>query len=72
MAEVDRSSDAIDEVTRGHIRNLDHRLGHLASELVGGREKAVEEIRGEIAAGAAAAKDAPWPDPETALHATYA
>lgn len=48
LAEIDRGGEAIDEATRGHIRNLDHRLGHLASELIGGREKSVEEIRGEI------------------------
>ena len=48
LADMVRSSEAIYEATRGHIRNLDHRLGHLTSELVGGREKSVEEIRGEI------------------------
>ncbi len=48
LAEMDRGSEAIDEATRGHIRNLDHRIGHLTNELVSGREKSVEEIRGEI------------------------
>jgi chromosome segregation ATPase len=48
LSEVSHGGEAIDEATRGHIRNLDHRLGHLTNELVGGREKSVEEIRGEI------------------------
>ncbi len=38
----------VDEATRGHIRNLDHRLGRLSSELLAGRDKAVDDIRGEI------------------------
>jgi pyruvate dehydrogenase E1 component alpha subunit len=37
-----------------------------------GAEALVEEIRGEIASAAEAAKEAPWPDAETALDATYA
>ena len=35
-------------------------------------EALVEEIRGEIAAAVEVTKDAPWPDAETALDATYA
>ena len=38
----------VDEAMRGHIRNLDHRLGRLSSELLAGRDKAVDDIRGEI------------------------
>lgn len=37
-----------------------------------GADALVEEIRDEIAAAAEAAKNAPWPDAETALNATYA
>ncbi|HEX9767952.1 MAG TPA: thiamine pyrophosphate-dependent dehydrogenase E1 component subunit alpha [Kiloniellales bacterium] len=37
-----------------------------------GADALVEEIRGEIAAAAEAARNARWPDAETALNATYA
>jgi TPP-dependent pyruvate/acetoin dehydrogenase alpha subunit len=37
-----------------------------------GADALVEEIRDEMAAAAEAAKNAPWPDAETALNATYA
>ena len=37
-----------------------------------GADALVEETRGEIAAAAEAARNAPWPDAETALNATYA
>jgi hypothetical protein len=39
---------AMDDTTRGHIRNLDLRLEHLLKDVVSGREYAVQEIRGEI------------------------
>jgi hypothetical protein len=41
-------SGGLDESTRGHIRNIDHRLSRMTTELGNGRDKAVEEIRGEI------------------------
>ena len=37
-----------------------------------GADALVKEIRGEIAAAAEAARNAPWPDAATALNATYA
>jgi biopolymer transport protein ExbB/TolQ len=39
---------AMDDTTRGHIRNLDLRLEHLLNDVASGREYAVQEIRGEI------------------------
>jgi len=38
----------VDEITKGHIRNIDQRFGRLSTELSTGRDKAVEELRGEI------------------------
>jgi hypothetical protein len=48
LAETDFSAGGMDESTRGHIRNLDVRLEHLASEMASGRDYAVQELRGEI------------------------
>jgi hypothetical protein len=46
---ADQSSiGGLDESTRGHIRNIDHRLSRMSTELSNSRDKAVEEIRGEI------------------------
>ncbi len=46
---ADQSSvGGLDESTRGHIRNIDHRLSRMSTELSSSRDKAVEEIRGEI------------------------
>ena len=42
------NTGAIDDVTRGHIRNLDSTLSRLASSITSGREEIVREIRGEI------------------------
>ena len=42
------SVGGLDESTRGHIRNIDHRLSRMSTELSSSRDKAVEEIRGEI------------------------
>ncbi len=39
---------ALDENTRSHIRNLDVRLERMSAEVSAGRDKAVEELRGEI------------------------
>ena len=41
-------SGALDDVTRGHIRNIDSALTRLASSVTAGREEIVREIRGEI------------------------
>lgn len=38
----------IDDVTKGHIRNIDSALSRLASSVTTGREEIVREIRGEI------------------------
>ena len=38
----------LDENTRGHIRNLDVRLERMSADVSSGRDKAVEELRGEI------------------------
>ncbi|MCA0202541.1 MAG: flagellar motor protein MotA [Proteobacteria bacterium] len=38
----------MDDVTRGHIRNIDSALTRLASSVTTGREEIVREIRGEI------------------------
>ena len=48
LADTGSAGNGLDEATRTHIRNLDHRLGRLTADLAGGRDKAVEEIRGEI------------------------
>ena len=48
LAEVDFSAGGMDESTRGHIRNLDVRLEHMATEMASGRDYAVQELRGEI------------------------
>ncbi|HMB76889.1 MAG TPA: flagellar motor protein MotA, partial [Kiloniellaceae bacterium] len=48
FAEQSGNSGGLDEGTRGHIRNIDHRLSRMSTELGNGRDKAVEEIRGEI------------------------
>lgn len=48
LADIGGAGGGFDEATRTHIRNLDHRLGRLTTDLEGGRDKAVEEIRGEI------------------------
>ncbi len=39
---------ALDEATRGHIRNTDLQLGRLVEELGRGREEMTRELRGEI------------------------
>ena len=39
---------ALDEATRGHIRNTDMQLGRLVDELSRGREEMTRELRGEI------------------------
>ena len=38
----------MDDVTRGHIRNIDSALTRLASSVTTGREELLREIRGEI------------------------
>ena len=42
------TAHAIDEATRGHIRNTDLQLGRLVEELGRGREEITRELRGEI------------------------
>jgi len=42
------NAGGMDDVTRGHIRNIDSALGRLASSVTTGREEIVREIRGEI------------------------
>jgi hypothetical protein len=42
------TSGAIDDATRGHIRNIDAAIGRLTSALVSGRDETVREIRNEI------------------------
>ncbi len=48
IAESGSSGGGMDEASRTHIRNIDQRMGRLSAELTSGREKAVEELRGEI------------------------
>jgi polyhydroxyalkanoate synthesis regulator phasin len=43
-----RGDGLLDENTRGHIRNLDVRLERMSADVSSGRDKAVEELRGEI------------------------
>jgi hypothetical protein len=43
-----RGGGAIDDVTRGHIRNLDLQLGKLVEETRAGREQLVGQMRNEI------------------------
>lgn len=45
---VARPQAAIDDATRGHIRNMDSALSRLADEAQRGRDEAVREIRSEI------------------------
>ncbi|MGE3333300.1 MAG: flagellar motor protein MotA [Rhodospirillaceae bacterium] len=42
------NTGGMDDVTRGHIRNIDSALTRLASSVTSGREEIVREIRGEI------------------------
>ncbi|MGE3475140.1 MAG: flagellar motor protein MotA [Rhodospirillaceae bacterium] len=42
------NAGGMDDVTRGHIRNIDSALTRLASSITAGREEVVREIRGEI------------------------
>jgi len=42
------NTGAIDDMTRGHIRNIDSALSRLTSSITSGREEIVREIRGEI------------------------
>lgn len=42
------AAHALDESTRGHIRNTDLQLGRLVEELGRGREEMTRELRGEI------------------------
>ena len=48
IAEGSGEEGGLDKATKGHIRNLDLRLERMASEMAGGREQAVEELRSEI------------------------
>ena len=48
LAEASGEEAGLDKATKGHIRNLDLRLERMAAEMAGGREQAVEELRGEI------------------------
>ncbi len=48
LAELDLSTTAIDEATRGHIRNLDFHMERLVGEVSSGRDHTVQEIRSEI------------------------
>ena len=43
-----RSAGAIDEATRGHIRNLDNHMARLIEETAHGRNEIVQELRAEI------------------------
>ncbi len=43
-----RSAGAIDEATRGHIRNLDNHMVRLIEETANGRNEIVQELRAEI------------------------
>jgi septal ring factor EnvC (AmiA/AmiB activator) len=58
----------IDEMTRGHIRNIDTALGRLTTSLEAGREEIVREMRAEIKllaktlAAATGPRDDPAPD----------
>ena len=48
IADLDFSSVNLDEMTRGHIRNVDAQLERLAGDLSNGRDQSVQEIRSEI------------------------
>ena len=45
---ADRQSGALDDATRGHIRNIEVYLARLLEEMSQGRSQTVEEIRSEI------------------------
>ncbi|WP_366553098.1 flagellar motor protein MotA [Aquibaculum sediminis] len=48
LSEAQMSNGGMDDATRDHIRNIDMHLSRMASEMRGGREQTVEQIRGEI------------------------
>jgi hypothetical protein len=48
IAELDVSTVNLDDITRGHIRNLDVHMERLVGELSNGRDHTVQEIRSEI------------------------
>ena len=48
LTEVDGKAGGLDEASRGHLRNLDLRVGQLVEEISKGRDMAVQEIRSEI------------------------
>ncbi len=48
IAELDVSTVNLDDITRGHIRNLDIHMERLVGELSNGRDHTVQEIRSEI------------------------
>lgn len=48
LSEVSGGGGGLDETSRGHLRNLDQRMGRLTTEIASGREKTVEDIRAEI------------------------
>ncbi|MEL6196385.1 MAG: biopolymer transporter ExbB [Pseudomonadota bacterium] len=45
---LDRRSSAIDQETKGHLRNLDSQLRQIADEMTVGRHEAVKALRGEL------------------------
>jgi len=45
---VERGGEAVDDATRGHIRNIEVYLARLLEENASGRSQAVEELRAEI------------------------
>ncbi len=48
LTEVDSKAGGLDEVSRGHLRNLDLHVAQLVEEISKGRDMAVHEIRSEI------------------------
>ena len=54
-----RSSGGLDDVSRGHIRNLEVLLGRLVEDASQGRAEIIQELRGEfrLLARTIAAKD---------------
>jgi hypothetical protein len=48
LTEVDNKAGRLDEVSRGHLRNLDLHVAQLVEEISKGRDMAVHEIRSEI------------------------